>query len=237
MNDTPLHINKCMSNFDFSFRVDQLAQQLAPEDFSIKPEIYSTILNRTQYNYLPIAKNAHTWTTALLATNLQFTKVVNYSKILPYGKFIVILRDPIKRWIAGVAQCLSEYDTNMCRDLVHNDNFIKFLCDMGSIDGHTRPQINGLLQVDIKQCIFFKCDSTLEPTMYHFIKAISNRDSVVPCDNYNRLEDSNESKKIVYQALTERLQDKEYFDRVNKYVSTDIKFLEYITENNLWYTA
>ena len=228
-----------MSNNDFSpLHVHHVLQPGAPKYFT-QPEIYSALINRILYSYIPIPKNAHTWAKALLETNLQFAKDIHQGKIavFPYGKAIIILRDPIERWIAGVAQCLSVYDPIWCRDLVSNDNLIKLLCDIGRIDDHTNRQTDALFNLNIKQCIFFKCDSTLEPTMHHFIKTISNLDMVVPCDNYNRIEDGNESKQLVYQALTERLQDRDYFDRVNKYFSPDIKFLEHITENNLWYDA
>jgi hypothetical protein len=212
-------------------------QRVVPGYFPpIGGDIYMAKVNGTQYQYLPILKNAHSWAKTLLETNLQFTKT-DRNKILPIGKFIVILRDPVERWIAGAAQCLSVYDADSCKDLVSNDNFIKLLCDIGRIDGHTNRQLDVFFDFNIKQCIFFKCDSTLEPTMHHFIKTISNRDTVIPCNQYHSLEEGNDSKKIVYQALTERLQDKEYFDRVNKYVSPDIKLFEYITKNNLWYTA
>jgi hypothetical protein len=226
-----------MSSIKYSPHVYQV---LASDAQDAQSELYSTIVNRTQYNYLPIAKNAHTWAKELLKANLQFTLVTtDHNKIFANTsrKFIVILRDPIERWIAGVAQCLSVYDLIWCRDLVNNDNLIKLLCDIGRIDNHTNLQTDVFHNLNIEQCIFFKCDFTLEPAMHHFIKTISNQNLVVPCNNYNRVEDGNESKQLAYQALTERLQDKEYFDKVNKYVSKDIKFLEYITENNLWYTA
>lgn len=213
-------------------------QQVVPEYFPpIGGETYSAFINRIPYSYLPILKNAHSWATALLAANLQFAKVDGPNRIFLYGKFIVILRDPIKRWIAGVAQYLANYDPNVCRELVSNDNFMKLLCDIGRLDSHTNLQLDITCNLNIKQCIFFKCDSTLEPTMHHFIKAVSKRDTVVQCDQYNRIEEGNETKRLVYQALTERLKDQEYFDRVNKYVSPDVKLLEYITENNLWYDA
>jgi hypothetical protein len=213
------------------------AQRVVPEYFPpIGSDIYLAKVRRTQYQYLPILKNAHSWAKILLETNLQFTKT-DRNKILPIGKVIVILRDPVERWIAGAAQYLSAYDPDVCSEFVSNDNFMKLLCDIGRIDGHTNRQLDVFFDFNIKQCIFFKCDSTLEPTMHHFIKTIAKRDTVVPCDQYHRFEEGNESKLIAYQALTERLKDHEYFDRVNRYVLPDIKLLEYVTENNLWYDA
>jgi hypothetical protein len=223
----------CMPNNNC---IHQVIQSGAPNYFT-QTELYSKLINRTLYSYIPIPKNAHTWTTELLATNLHFTKDLTHGKIFQFQKVIIVLRDPIERWIAGAAQCLSTYDPDVCREFVSNDHFMKLICDIGRIDGHTNLQIDALRSLSIKQCIFFKCDSTLEPTMHHFIKTISNQDLVVSCDNYHRVEDSNESKQLVYQALTERLQDRDYVERVTKYVFPDIKFLEYITENNLWYDA
>lgn len=212
-------------------------RHVVPEYFPpIGSDIYLSKVKRTQYLYLPILKNAHSWAKILLETNLQFTKT-DRNKILPIGKFIVILRDPVERWVSGAAQYLSEYDPDVCRELVSNDNFMKLLCDIGRLDSHTNRQLDVIFDFNMKQCIFFKCDSTLEPTMHHFIKTIANRDNVIPCTHYHKFEDGNESKQIAHQALTERLKDQEYLERVRKYVSPDIKLLEYITENNLWYTA
>jgi hypothetical protein len=214
-------------------------QQVVPEYFPpIKGEVFAASVNKTGHMYLPILKNAHSWATKLLETNLQFVNKKYFPREhAQFVKFIIILRDPIERWIAGAAEYLSNYDPTVCREFVSNDNFMKLICDIGRLDLHTSRQLDVFFDIDIKQCVFFKCDSTLESTMHHFIKTVSKRDSVIPSNHYNMIEDGSESKRIAYHALTERLQDKEYFDRVNKYVLPDVKLLEYITENNLWYTA
>jgi hypothetical protein len=220
---------------DDHIKVRDLVSEYFPP---IKGQIYAANVNKTGHMYLPILKNAHSWATSLLETNLQFVNQNIFSREYPQlVKFIVILRDPIERWVSGAAEYLSKYDPDVCREIVNNDNFMKLLCDIGRLDLHTNRQLDVLYDIDIKQCVFFKCDSTLESTMYHFIKTVAKRDSVIPSNHYNMIEEGTESKKIVYYALTERLQDKEYFDRVNNYLSPDIQLLEYVTENNLWYTA
>jgi hypothetical protein len=244
MNDTLLHINMCMLDFNLLPPMQQAPQSQLVRD--VIPEYvpltggqrYSAIIKSNRYSFVPILKNAHSWATVLLETNLQFKLGINHTEIFPFEKFIVILRNPVERWISGAAQYLSAYDPDVCKELVSNDNFIEFLCDIGKIgDEHTNRQLDVLGHINIKQCIFFKCDSTLESTMHHFIKTISKQDSVIPSEHYNTIKEGTESKQIVYQALTEKLQNQEYLDRVKKYVLPDIKLLNYVTKNKLWYNA
>jgi hypothetical protein len=221
----------------FNIKPNIPIQKTAPKYYPpIGGNIYSAKIGSIHYAYLPILKNAHCWVSKLFEENLCFTRK-ELRKLGLRRRYIIILRDPVERWVAGIAQYMSGYDLDFCTELFTNERFIKFLFELGRLDTHSNRQLDVIFHYNINKCIFFKCDDSLEDELCSFIRTLRNDNNLIINDNYHRYDEGSESKRFVYEILKEKLLDPEYLQKVQKYVDPDVQLLDYITHNNLWYAA
>lgn len=108
-----------------------------------RPRAYAMKVDPTfRYAWINIPKNGSSFIQKVLDEN-SWSDVPNdlISHILesPSIKKIVILRDPVERWISGLAQCMSDLHINIL-DLVDNNEFIKTIMLNPVYDDHTEYQ-------------------------------------------------------------------------------------------------
>jgi hypothetical protein len=122
------------------------------------------------YVYVNIPKNASSW----LKTQIDGV-LFNYinQHVAADATYIVALRDPVERWLAGAAQsfvgCSPENEWFFL-NLGFNAIF-----DHVVFDEHTAPQSTFLSKIDFKKVVWFKCSSNLETNWNHWAK-----DKIVP---------------------------------------------------------
>jgi len=103
-----------------------------------------------EYVYIPILKNAHTWLTQIFRDGLGWEPVLDPADI-SHCKKIVVLRDPIERWISAMATYLDFLDGLMQLD----SSTVQLICDGVFYDQHTLPQTLSLGGLDTEYCVFF----------------------------------------------------------------------------------
>lgn len=197
---------------------------------------FSTMIDSTQYVYLPILKNAHSWTQQFLKDNLGIELEEN-NQYVHNKKIIIVLRDPIQRWVSGIAQFMSMYDIVKCNELLNNKSFLEVLFDVCKLDLHTRLQLDDIFFVDMRKCLFFRCDNSYTGTMRSFVSTLNKTNTIIENNIYHSVTSGNESKKFVYKEMTKIISNSYYHDKISAYLLPDIQLLDYITQNNLWYTA
>lgn len=129
-------------------------------------ECMSHVDSAFMYVYIP--KNASSWTKPNLKDwGWEF---YNYHEDLQIKnkKAIVVLRDPLERWISGIAEYLylHHYDTNVWEI---NNHMINLIFDRVVFDDHTERQINFLHGLDRGNCVFFKCDENYRKNFSDFL--------------------------------------------------------------------
>lgn len=118
-----------------------------------------------KFFYVPIPKNSSSYMTALLRANDWQLYNFLYDNITD-KKCIILLRDPVDRWISGISQYLCSYvldnDFNS-RDLINDWSRLveTILFDRVIFDDHTEQQCYFFNSIPIDQCVFF--DSTNQP--------------------------------------------------------------------------
>jgi hypothetical protein len=120
---------------------------------SVKP-CYSQSAEGNGLVYVNIPKNISTVFRQLL-TNLGFNEFAYDTKFAYTRPFVVILRDPIDRWVSGVTQYLLNH--NITPDNIPFTLLFKNIM----LDHHTEPQshyINNLVSSDINYILFDQCD-------------------------------------------------------------------------------
>lgn len=103
------------------------------------------------YVYIPILKNAHRYTTAILSS---YGFVINENVECTGKTKIIVLRDPIERWYAGIAQILYFHIPNITID----NDLLNLLTHIIVLDGHSRSQSNYLSGMNTDDCVFFNMD-------------------------------------------------------------------------------
>lgn len=115
----------------------------------------------SEFMYINIPKNASTWTNQLFKISLNFS-LRNFTKENLDKKAIVVLRDPLDRWCAG----MSEYFAR--RNLTTIDeNYLKTYLDKLIWDEHTEKQTMFLPKT--KETYYFYLDENYEKNIKQFI--------------------------------------------------------------------
>ena len=118
-----------------------------------------------KFFYVPIPKNASSYMTALLRANDWQLYNFLYDNITD-KKCIILLRDPVDRWITGISQYLCSYVINddfNSNDLINDWSRLveTIIFDKVIFDDHTEQQCYFFNSIPIDQCVFF--DSTNQP--------------------------------------------------------------------------
>ena len=184
--------------------------------------------------YVCILKNAHTWASRLFIDNLKFELVRPPEK----SKYVVILRDPVERWISGISQLMSTYNRDTLY-LFDEPLFLDFLFTVARWDEHTSRQVDSLVHLDINNCLFFKCDSSLEHNLIHYVSSVKNSSEIVNNNLYNtyNTSDPNTIKVDVHSKISSLIQrNPAYRKKITNYYRHDLELINYVTSNNLWYS-
>jgi|688.fasta_scaffold574623_1 hypothetical protein len=125
--------------------------------------------------YVPIPKNASTNIRAAIK-NSDFQSIVFLDKMqqLKPQSTVVVLRDPIDRWISGITTYLNLYVIkknnvlNFLKEIKKDKNFLDLLFEKITFDDHTEKQIYFLQPFDKSQCTFFYIDDKIEFRLTQF---------------------------------------------------------------------
>jgi len=107
----------------------------------------------TDLMYVNIPKNASSWTKPnLLDWGWEF---YNYHTDNLYNKHaLVVLRDPIDRWLSGIAEYMYLHHREL--DTAHLSNsFFNLVFDRIAFDDHTEQQVLFLESLNVTNCTFF----------------------------------------------------------------------------------
>ncbi len=100
--------------------------------------------------FIHIPKNASSFVKGCLISSGRFT---HSDSLVTADHYLITLRDPIERWISGIAQFMG-IESNR-RVTLHE------LVERVTVDDHTELQTYFLQDVDIEKCTFLKVDQNL----------------------------------------------------------------------------
>jgi len=161
-----------------------------------------------QYFYINIPKNASTYLDQRLSHNgwnIGNSSNGSVAHLTP----VVVLRDPVDRWISGITQYLNSFVLNAyngralsAKDFINQycEIFERFLFDQVIVDDHTMPQYYFVDDIDLNRAKYFYFGPTLsDDFVLHF-----NLDPVVV--DQNRRSD-NINKRTIATYIQQRLED------------------------------
>jgi hypothetical protein len=140
--------------------------------------------------YINIPKNASSFVKGCLMGSKS--SWVYYDHMMSADKYLVVLRDPIDRWVSGIAQFMAiESNKNIpLNDLVNNITF----------DDHTELQTYFLQGVDLDCCEFIRADKNLRTVLKQWL---NDNGYVSNVDNVPNLNQGNETEKNKFAILVD----------------------------------
>lgn len=193
-------------------------------------------------DFIPIPKNSSTYVESFFDIALGEKSYENFKFQTPITpkKTIVVLRDPIDRWISGIVHYF--YLTNQVGYEVIPKTIWDFVTNQIVFDEHTELQSRFLPNLDTDDIFFFKQDQTLQANIEEFIKVQFNIPETAWIKKKNKIQYNkslnffykNKLKKYVLglsfnnKVLLNRLKkvyepDFELFNSVNFYGKSNVK--------------
>jgi hypothetical protein len=131
--------------------------------------VFGSCMSRPDTNlmFINIPKNASSWTKSnLIDQNWEF---YNYHNDNLYHKHsIVVLRDPIERWLSGISEYMFLYHQKL--DPAHlSNNFFELIFDRIAFDDHTESQVLFLQNINLNDCTFFLCNNDYKNNFLNFL--------------------------------------------------------------------
>ena len=158
--------------------------------------------------YIPIPKNSSSYIGQLLLKNGW--DIGNFlTTDLTNKQLIILLRDPIDRWISGMAQYLCSVLLKNGRtsdDIIKNWNSIvqDLVFDRIIFDDHTEKQLYFIQGVPRKNCVFFNSTKKPERAIKQYL-TMQNLDLNIDIDIDRNQTKGDDYKELLVKFLQEQL--------------------------------
>jgi len=183
--------------------------------------------------YVPIPKNSSSYIGQLLLSNGW--GIANFlTSDLTDKKFIILLRDPIDRWISGMAQYMCSAllkNGQTAKDIVDGWNSLTqdLVFDRVIFDDHTEKQVYFINSIPEKNCIFFSSMHDPQLSIKNYLN-LNSYDLNIDIEIDRNQSQGNEHKEILVKFLQDQLTNNP--ELVNKLINTyqeDLKLWKSIT--------
>ena len=152
---------------------------------------------------------------------------VNYEDYLESNiKTMVVLRDPISRWISGLVEYLFLYHRNILDNIIDPFTFdylpllgeklaISLIFEKIVFDDHTDRQCSFLHNVNIDNTVWFRFDNNLNKNISYFLNSVGLKNNLLDAEKVNSSEgdDSISMHKRKLKELFEYIISKDQFKR------------------------
>ena len=198
------------------------------EYYKNKGHVFGECLSRpdTDLMYVNIPKNASSWT----KPNLKDWgwQHYNYHNDNLYHKHaLVVLRDPVERWLSGIAEYMYLYhndiDTNE-----FSTCFFDLVFDRIAFDDHTEQQVLFLEKLNFNNCTFFWCGPTYRELFSQFL-TIHNMPNQYNNYNYQHVTEQSPKRKKFKEIFKQTLEkNSKYITQLDWYFANDYKLIRSI---------
>jgi len=173
--------------------------------------------------YVNIPKNASSWTKQrLIDSGWEF---YNYHSDNLYHKHaIIVLRDPVDRWLSGIAEYMYLYHNKL--DVAHFSNcFFDLVFDRIAFDDHTEQQVLFFEKLDAVNSTFFWCDKNYRKLLSTFFKYKGIQNNYQDFE-YQHVTDNDANKKKFKELFKQTLnKNSKYIQKLNLYFAKDYNLI------------
>ena len=148
----------------------------------------------------------------------------NISSIREYDDAIVILRDPVERWISGIAQHIT---TNLCGADLGSTHYLeqdtpltqRVIFDQLVFDDHTERQTWFLEPFNLNKAVYFYCDKNLNNNIRHYLNTDLEQEFV------NQSSDHFDNRTLVEYFKNLVYNNQDYLNRIKDFFQSDYEFI------------
>ena len=193
-----------------------------------KGHTFGTCLSRSDLDlmYVNIPKNASSWTKPNLMDHGWEFYNYHYDH-LRHKHAMVVLRDPIERWLSGICEYFTLYHRNI--DVAQfNSAFYDLITEQITFDDHTEKQVYFIEGLDPKKTTFFLCDADYK---LYFAQFLRNQGVDNNYQNYNHQhttdnrEDGDTRRSTFKQIFQPMLDNPAFVDRLKQHYAKDYELI------------
>lgn len=180
----------------------------------------------TNFMYINIPKNASSWT-KLNLKDLGWEFYNYHTDNLYHKHALIVLRDPVERWLSGIAEYMSQYHANL--DAAHISlSFMNLIFERVAFDDHTDLQVLFLQNINLDNCTFIKCDQDYRVNFSNFL---SNREIPNLYSKYDYQHvSSHDTIRTKFKNIFKHAIEKEpkYRQQLQQYFNKDYKLIKLV---------
>jgi len=202
----------------------------------INPIYRSAFLSNPEsdFIYIPIQKNAHTWTVnELLARGFTNKTFFHNPEYINAKDTIVVLRDPIERWISGMAEYFSIalWDMKLLdtsTDVI-DEEMLEIIINKTELDQHTRSQTDFIKKINMNKLIFFNFHDNYTMRFRDFL---NSRGLLQDGVNWAKLNSTDTKFRTPHKTLrwvtffNEVLKNPQYLKKIQNFYEEDQKLID-----------
>jgi hypothetical protein len=195
-----------------------------------KGHIFGTCMSSPDNDlmYVNIPKCASSWTKPNLK-DLGWEFYNYHYDHLKNKHAMVVLRDPVERWVSGIAEYMvlyhSEIDTSQ-----FNDTLFEIMVDRVTFDDHTEKQVYFLEGLNLNKCTFFYCNQYYRQGFTQFLR---NQGTFNVADystyNYQHTTDSDAYRTKFRDIFKPLLKVPKYVDHIKAHYKKDYELIQKVS--------
>lgn len=178
----------------------------------------------SKWFWINIPKNASSFTQTLLAHELLWFEHDFHQMDLTNKVAWVVLRDPVDRWLSGMAEYITRYHRDFDFDQL-NQQSLDLIFDRVAFDDHTESQVYFFDGVDRNKIKWFWCGPGYEQTLIRWLQSIDllpeqytvpeqvRQFTYATCDDAVKQEIKSKFSLILEQSPKYLTSVKSYFDQ------------------------
>jgi hypothetical protein len=170
--------------------------------------------------YIHIPKNATTFIKACLKS-LDSWKYSD--SLISNDRYLVVLRDPIDRWITGMAQ-FEANNTELADPKENLDLTEDWIFDQITFDDHTEEQLYFLNGIDLNKCEFLIADHTLNRDLSKWFDRNGYDVDIDNIPKYNASDGRRAKLKDKYQQLVDK--NPKYMLKLKQHFANDCEIVD-----------
>lgn len=184
----------------------------------------------TDLMYVNIPKNASSWTKPNLKDLGWEFYNYHYDHLNKHA--MVVLRDPIDRWLSGICEYFTLYHRNI-DTTQFTPAFYELVMDQITFDDHTEKQVYFLEGLDPAKCTFFYCNEHYRTSFSQFLK-----NQNVNARDYSRYEyqhttedrnDGDQTRARFKELFKPLLSNEKFAARLKDHFSLDYKLIQSVS--------
>ena len=190
------------------------------EHWALRGHEFGTCMSKPDLDlmYINIPKNASSWTKPNLE-NLGWEFYNYYKDDVKNKHAIIVLRDPVERWLSGICEYFTLYHPDIDIDNA-GQAFWELLVDQVTFDDHTEKQVFFVDGIDLNNATFFYCNEYYRLYFQQFLrsKGFNNSYSSYKFKHTTNESDIRQKFKKYFEPV---LHNDRYLNHIKKHYARD----------------